>query len=105
MVSMMMKQEKDCKSLAEKLPLKEAHFYWLTRGVDEFLFGRELFTHIVSHPHLRDRVFLHLHCTAKEPPKDPACFMFREALKRQSASDRKMFRKVYETVTEKGNIV
>jgi len=86
----------------DKLPLKEAHFYWSTRGVDEFLFGRDLFSKIVQSPHLRDRVFLHLHTTCTAPDKDPACYVFREAIKKQSAVDREAFKQSFEKVIEKG---
>jgi len=87
---------------AKTLPLREAHFYWLTRGADEFLFGRDLLSKIVQVPHLRDRVFLHLHCTAREPARDPACYMFREALKRQSKVDRAAFDQVFSKIEERG---
>jgi hypothetical protein len=85
-----------------EFPLKEAHFYWLTRSVDEFLFGRELFSQIIEHEHLRDKVFLHLHCTQKPPDKDASAFMFREALKRQSKFDRSAFNNVFKEVNKRG---
>jgi ferredoxin-NADP reductase len=83
------------------LKLKEAHFYWLTRSVDEFLFGRDLFSKIVKSPQLRDRVFLHLHTTAREPAKDPAAFLFREAVKRQSVVDRQSFDAAFKVISSK----
>jgi len=76
---------------SESIPLREAHFYWMTRSADELLFGRQLFTKIASHPQLRDKVFLHLHVTHKAPDGDVATFLFREAVKRQSALDRRTF--------------
>merc|ERR1712048_425021 len=72
-------------------PLKEAHFFWMTRSMDEFLFGRKYFSKILQLPQLRDRVFLHLHMTGSPPEKDPSAYLFREALKRQSEIDRRVF--------------
>jgi hypothetical protein len=71
--------------------LKEAHFFWMTRSVDEFLFGRKHMTRISMSPSLRKRVYLHLHVTAKEPDGDAASFLFRQCVKRQSQIDRKLF--------------
>jgi len=75
-----------------KLPLKEAHFYWMTRSADELLFGRRHFTRIVSDPNLRDKVFLHLHVTQGAPDRDIGAFLFREALRRQSRVDKAAYR-------------
>merc|ERR1712151_1356924 len=79
-------------------PLKEAHFFWMTRNMDEFLFGRKYFSKILQLPHLRDRVFLHLHMTGSVPEKDPSAYVFREALKRQSEIDRNTFQGMVNTV-------
>eukprot|EP00930_Biecheleria_cincta_P078304 TRINITY_DN6572_c0_g1_i11.p1 TRINITY_DN6572_c0_g1~~TRINITY_DN6572_c0_g1_i11.p1 ORF type:complete len:938 (+),score=171.60 TRINITY_DN6572_c0_g1_i11:135-2948(+) len=79
----------------EKVPLVEAHFYWSTRSADEFLFGRRLFAKIAETPHLRDRIFLHLHVTSKAPDKDPAAYLFREALRRQNKVDFEAFSKAF----------
>jgi len=73
------------------LPLQEAHFFWMTRSADEFLFGRRHFTRIASRPHLRDKVFLHLHLTQREPERDAPAFLFREVVRRQSYLDRAAF--------------
>jgi predicted ferric reductase len=75
-------------SKAEDFPLVEAHFYWLSRSADEFLFGRKHLSKIVRNESLKYKVFLHLHLTAREPEKDAPAFLFREAVKRQSAVDR-----------------
>merc|ERR1712048_1222047 len=72
-------------------PLKEAHFFWMTRSMDEFLFGRKYFSKILQLPQLRDRVFLHLHMTGQPAEKEPAAYVFREALRRQSEIDRNAF--------------
>lgn len=72
---------------------REAHFYWMSRSADEFLFGRKLFTEIARHPVLRETVFLHLHITAQAADQDPASFIFREAIKRQSKEDKAVFQK------------
>eukprot|EP00928_Gymnodinium_smaydae_P070765 TRINITY_DN54537_c0_g1_i1.p1 TRINITY_DN54537_c0_g1~~TRINITY_DN54537_c0_g1_i1.p1 ORF type:complete len:1018 (-),score=227.25 TRINITY_DN54537_c0_g1_i1:154-3051(-) len=74
--------------------LTEAHFFWMTQNLDEFLFGRSYITKILRSSNLRRKVFLHLHLTAKDPANDPAAFVFREALRRQSAVDRKAFQAV-----------
>jgi len=71
--------------------LKEAHFYWLTRNPDELLFGRKVFAKVVSHPLVRDKVFLHLHLTRQEPKNNAPAFLFREAIRRQSLVDRSIF--------------
>jgi predicted ferric reductase len=73
------------------LPLREAHVFWIARSADEFLFGRRHFTRIVASASARNRIFLHLHCTQKEPSHDSPAFIFREAVKRQSQLDRKAF--------------
>lgn len=73
------------------LRLREAHFYWMSRSADEFLFGRKLFESIVNHSSLRDRIFLHLHVTQKEPEKDAPSYIFREGIRRQSKVDRDAF--------------
>merc|ERR1719409_1003351 len=69
---------------ADKIVLKSAHFFWLTRSMDEFLFGRRHFAKIASNPRIRERVHLHLHCTGQEPGKDAAAYMFRQAIRLQS---------------------
>jgi len=85
----------------EKLPLQEAHFFWMTRSLDEFLFGRDMFSQIVSLPQIRNRAFLHLHATSRESDKDSTSFLFREALKRQSSIDRKKFQEAFKSMGEK----
>jgi len=85
-------------------PLKEAHFFWMTRSMDEFLFGRKYFSKILQLPHLRDRVFLHLHMTGSVPEKDPSAYVFREALKRQSEIDRKTFQGMLNTANGEDTI-
>jgi len=84
--------ERDSEDGRRALPLKEAHFFWMTRSADELLFGRKHFTKIVASPKLRDKVFLHLHVTHKAADKDVAAYLFREAVRRQSDVDRKAFR-------------
>jgi len=71
--------------------LKEAHFFWITRSMDEFLFGREHITKIANSASLRKRLHLHLHMTGKEPDGDALSFLFRECVKRQSRVDRRAF--------------
>jgi len=78
-------------SARDTVRVKEAHFFWLTRSADEFLFARKHFTRILSNPCLRDRIFLHLHVTQKEQEGDVAAFMFREAVRRQSKIDKVVF--------------
>jgi len=75
----------------KNIPLKEAHFFWMTRSADELLFGRAYFSAICSNQELRDRVFLHLHLTTPLPEKNAAAFLFRESIKRQSKVDQKAF--------------
>jgi len=79
--------------------MKEAHFFWMTRNMDELLFGRKLFVKIVSIPHLRDKIFLHLHMTAREPDKHGTAFLFRDAIRRQSVVDRRFFKEVFDRST------
>jgi len=76
----------------QALPLKEAHFFWMTRSVDEFLFGRKHFTRIAQSDRLRQKVHLHLHTTAREADGDAAAYLFRQAVKRQSKIDKAAFR-------------
>jgi predicted ferric reductase len=71
--------------------ITEAHFFWMARSADEFLFGRKQFTRIVSHLNLRDKVFLHLHVTQRDLDTDVAAYMFRESVRRQSRVDRAAF--------------
>mmetsp|Transcript_65559 Transcript_65559/g.142962 ORF Transcript_65559/g.142962 Transcript_65559/m.142962 type:complete len:861 (-) Transcript_65559:216-2798(-) len=78
-------------SRSNALPLKEAHFYWMTRNADELLFGRKLFEKVVTNHRVRERVFLHLHLTHPTPEKNAPAFLFREAIRRQSQVDRKAF--------------
>jgi len=78
------------------LPLKEAHFFWMTRSVDEFLFGRKHFTRIAQSDRLRQKVHLHLHTTAREAEGDAAAYLFRQAVKRQSRADRAAFREEFD---------
>jgi len=82
---------------AGRAQMEEAHLYWLTRSVDEFLFGKKHFTKIVASSSLRQRLHLHLHTTAAEPNGNAAGFLFREAVRRQSAIDRKAFEEYFET--------
>jgi hypothetical protein len=77
---------------SEALPLKEAHFFWMTRSVDEFLFGRRHLTRIARSHRLRQKVHLHLHTTAREPEGDAIAYLFRQAVKRQSRVDKAAFR-------------
>jgi len=72
-------------------PLQEAHFFWMARSADEFLFGRSHFTKILTCPRLRDKVFVHLHLTAQEPARNAPAYVFREAIRRQSDLDRRAF--------------
>eukprot|EP00929_Paragymnodinium_shiwhaense_P106324 TRINITY_DN7161_c0_g1_i2.p1 TRINITY_DN7161_c0_g1~~TRINITY_DN7161_c0_g1_i2.p1 ORF type:complete len:993 (+),score=120.07 TRINITY_DN7161_c0_g1_i2:68-2980(+) len=78
---------------ARPVSLKAAHFFWLTRSLDEFLFGRRHFERIASCPRLRERIHLHLHCTARVPENDAAAYIFREAIRIQSRRDRDVFAK------------
>lgn len=73
------------------LPLREAHVFWIARSADEFLFGRHHFTRIVASANVKNKIFLHLHCTGQEPPNNSPAFIFKEAVKRQSQLDRKAF--------------
>jgi NAD(P)H-flavin reductase len=79
-------------SESEALPLEEAHFFWMTRSVDEFLFGRKHMARIVQSPRLRQKVHLHLHTTAREPEGNAAAYLFRQAVKRQSTVDKVAFK-------------
>jgi len=76
---------------AAALPLKEAHFFWMTRSVDEFLFGRRHFSRIAASKRLRQKVHLHLHTTARETDGSAAAYLFRQAVRRQSRVDRAAF--------------
>lgn len=78
-----------------KLKLKEAHFFWMTRSADEFLFGRELITKICTHEGLRGKVFLHLHATGKGIAGKGASYLFRECVRRQSVVDRDAFQSAF----------
>lgn len=78
-----------------KLKLKEAHFFWMTRSADEFLFGRELITKICTHEGLRDKVFLHLHATGTGISGKGASYLFRECIRRQSVVDRGAFQSAF----------
>mmetsp|Transcript_81036 Transcript_81036/g.251469 ORF Transcript_81036/g.251469 Transcript_81036/m.251469 type:complete len:367 (-) Transcript_81036:104-1204(-) len=83
--------ERDTEEGRRALPLKEAHFFWMTRSADELLFGRKHFTKIAASPKLRDKVFLHLHVTHRPAERDAAAYLFREAVRRQSIVDREAF--------------
>jgi len=72
----------------------EAHFYWMTRSAEEFLFGRLVFKRISENPALKGKFFLHLHVTATTPAQDGSAFLFREAVRRQSALDRAALRQL-----------
>lgn len=78
-----------------KLQLQEAHFFWMARSADEFLFGRELITKICTHEGLRNKVFLHLHVTAMGTPGSGASYLFRECIRRQSVVDRRLFQSLF----------
>eukprot|EP00930_Biecheleria_cincta_P072034 TRINITY_DN5947_c0_g1_i2.p1 TRINITY_DN5947_c0_g1~~TRINITY_DN5947_c0_g1_i2.p1 ORF type:complete len:217 (-),score=46.89 TRINITY_DN5947_c0_g1_i2:686-1336(-) len=73
------------------LHLREAHLFWIARSTDEFLFRRNHFTRIVASTSARNKLFLHLHCTQKEPSHNSPGFIFKEAVKRQTELDRKAF--------------
>ncbi|CAJ1351929.1 unnamed protein product [Effrenium voratum] len=75
----------------EKCALVEAHFYWITRDPCEFIFGWQLLRKWLSHDLLQSKIFVHLHITAKDPLEHLPGFLFREALRRQSAADRHHF--------------
>jgi len=70
---------------------QKAHFYWMTRAADEFLFARAEFTKVLNERKLQGRVYLHLHVTAQVPARSASGFIFREVIKRQSVVDRKHF--------------
>jgi len=72
----------------QQTPVVEAHFYWMTRSAEEFLFGRLVFKRLSENPALKGKFFLHLHVTATAPSKDGSAFLFRQAVQRQSALDR-----------------
>lgn len=74
----------------KKVPIRVAHFFWMTRSADEFLFAKSMFA-AVLHPDLSDVIVLHLHVTSREQEKDAQSFLFREALRRQSRFDRRVF--------------
>merc|ERR1712054_525891 len=78
-------------------PLKEAHFYWMSRNADEFLFGKRLFSRIANCSRMRNKIFVHLHCTAKLDDKDcdAAAYLFRTAVARQSKLDKQAFDKAF----------
>jgi ferredoxin-NADP reductase len=78
-------------------PLKEAHFFWSSRSADEFLFAQKHFTRIAETPHLRARIFLHLHITSATPEGDPSAYLFRESVRRQSLVDRQAFHEVVDS--------
>mmetsp|Transcript_69337 Transcript_69337/g.151399 ORF Transcript_69337/g.151399 Transcript_69337/m.151399 type:complete len:1049 (+) Transcript_69337:114-3260(+) len=82
------------------LPLKEAHFFWMTRSADELLFGRRQFTRIVTDPTLRGKVYLHLHITQKDIHADAASYLFREIVRRQSVIDRSAFLQAWKSLPE-----
>eukprot|EP00929_Paragymnodinium_shiwhaense_P096308 TRINITY_DN5786_c0_g1_i5.p1 TRINITY_DN5786_c0_g1~~TRINITY_DN5786_c0_g1_i5.p1 ORF type:complete len:894 (-),score=113.88 TRINITY_DN5786_c0_g1_i5:291-2972(-) len=75
-----------------KVNLKAAHFFWLTRSMDELLFGRRHFAKIAACPRLRECIHLHLHCTGCEPDGDAAAYLFRQAIRLQSGRDRDTFK-------------
>jgi len=75
----------------DALPLREAHFFWMTRSPQEFLFGRRLISRIMSTPAVNRKIQLHLHVTEKGPSENPTAFLFRDAMRRQSEIDRKVF--------------
>jgi ferredoxin-NADP reductase len=81
--------------LSRTSPLKQAHFYWITRSVDELLFGRHLFAKIAGSPHLQHKLFLHLHTTAREPECLGCAYLFRQAVKMQSTVDRAAFEEAF----------
>ncbi|CAK0793053.1 unnamed protein product [Prorocentrum cordatum] len=83
-------------SESEELRMKEAHFFWMTRSMDEFLFGRKHLTRIAQCHRLRQKIHLHLHMTAREPEGDAAAFLFRQAVKRQSRLDQAAFREEFD---------
>jgi len=87
----MLGEDGDMDGNCNDMSLQEVHFFWITRSADEFLFGRYHFTRIVSNPVLREKVFLHLHLTQREPAGDASAFLFREAVRRQSRIDRQAF--------------
>eukprot|EP00927_Polykrikos_kofoidii_P053152 TRINITY_DN4737_c0_g1_i8.p1 TRINITY_DN4737_c0_g1~~TRINITY_DN4737_c0_g1_i8.p1 ORF type:complete len:816 (+),score=96.17 TRINITY_DN4737_c0_g1_i8:66-2513(+) len=81
---------------AHRIGLREAHFFWTSRSAEEFLFGKTTFTHILRERNLETKIFIHLHVTHKEGPKDGAAFIFRESLRRQSKIDRESFKKSHQ---------
>ncbi|CAK9009431.1 unnamed protein product [Durusdinium trenchii] len=72
--------------------LVEAHFYWMTRDPTEFIFASRLLRTWLRHEILQAKIFIHLHCTAKEVLQNLPAFLFREAVKRQSQVDRHHFK-------------
>jgi len=84
-------EQDDARGGPAQPPLQEAHFFWMARSADEFLFGRSHFTKIFTKPRLRDRVFIHLHLTSHEPHGNAPAYLFREAVRRQSHFDRAAF--------------
>eukprot|EP00933_Yihiella_yeosuensis_P016933 TRINITY_DN14304_c0_g2_i1.p1 TRINITY_DN14304_c0_g2~~TRINITY_DN14304_c0_g2_i1.p1 ORF type:complete len:535 (+),score=62.87 TRINITY_DN14304_c0_g2_i1:37-1605(+) len=86
------------KAIPHELAVKQAHFYWITRSADEFLFARKQFTQLMRDATLQNKLVLHLHLTAPTPKDDVAAFLFRNAVKRQSDLDRRVFSAVSQSV-------
>jgi len=77
---------------SSSMPLQVAHFYWMARSSDEFLFGRRHFSRIAASSELQKKVFVHLHVTAKDSQDNAMPYLFREAVRRQSTLDRTAFK-------------
>lgn len=64
----------------------------MTRDPTEFIFASRLLRTWLRHEILQAKIFIHLHCTAKEVLQNLPAFLFREAVKRQSQVDRHHFK-------------
>eukprot|EP00929_Paragymnodinium_shiwhaense_P010119 TRINITY_DN11460_c0_g1_i1.p1 TRINITY_DN11460_c0_g1~~TRINITY_DN11460_c0_g1_i1.p1 ORF type:complete len:948 (-),score=119.86 TRINITY_DN11460_c0_g1_i1:638-3481(-) len=89
-ITALMEEDEDSST---RCSLKVTHFFWLTRSLDEFLFGRRHFAKIAACPLLRRRVRLHLHCTGAAAEDDAAAYIFRQAIRLQGYRDRATFQR------------
>ncbi|CAE7536273.1 noxC [Symbiodinium natans] len=77
--------------LAGHSELVEAHFYWVTRDASEFVFGWQILRRWLRHPVLQSRIFIHLYNTGSTASSNLPAFLFRQAVKHQSAVDLEHF--------------
>ncbi|OLP84804.1 Superoxide-generating NADPH oxidase heavy chain subunit C, partial [Symbiodinium microadriaticum] len=77
--------------LAGHSKLVEAHFYWVTRDASEFVFGWQILRRWLRHDVLQSKIFIHLYNTGSQPSTNLPAFLFRQAVKHQSAVDLEHF--------------